>query len=202
MMSRFLSRSLLLLLALLCAAAVPAAAQTGAGAARQTASQSQDRVYPGIDVAAGYTFLYDSDRGGAMPAAWLAGLSFEVAPSLSVVAEVDGAYKTKNTSAGKHQYRTHAFMAGVRKDLPATSAYTPFVQALAGVSCYCGSSVQITGDYSRALALQLGGGVDVPLAGPVALRMQADYRHVFGDDVGLNQVRVAVGAVMDLFGRR
>jgi hypothetical protein len=192
---RSLHRSLPLLLALLCAAASPAAAQTEAIASAHAASE---RTSPSIDLSGGYAFLYDSDRGGAMPAGWLAGLAVGLAPNLSLVGEVDGAYASENSPQGRHEYRAHAFMAGARVTARPVAVGTPFAQALLGASCYCGSSTPATGGYRRGLALQFGAGIDLPVTGPLGVRVQGDYRHVAGDDVGLHQVRLGVSAVVRL----
>ena len=53
------------------------------------------------------------------------------------------------------------------------------------------------------LALQPGGGVDIPLAGRLSARLAADYRRIFAerentDQSGNNELRVAAGIVVAL----
>lgn len=156
---------------------------------------------PALDVSGGYTLMRDSGRGQTMPAAWIVGISFRVTPRWSAVGEADGAYKSVNTSLGTQEYRTHAFMGGVRRHLAATTTRAPFVQALAGNSCYCGSTVQPDGRFSRGLAVQLGGGVDFAVVRGLGLRLQGDFRHVNGDGLGFSQFRLAVGAVVGVLHR-
>lgn len=175
---------------------VPAGAQTAGGRNDQLLIVHPEETRSTIDLSGGYTFIRDSGRGQTMPAAWIVGLSFPLGPRWAVVGEADGAYKTVGTSAGDQQYRTHAFMGGIRAYFPVSGAQAPFVQALLGTTCYCGSTAQSDGKFARGLAVQVGAGVDVEVVHGLGVRLQGDVRRVNGDGIGFNQFRVAAGVVV------
>jgi hypothetical protein len=188
--------------ALVMGAAGPAAAQ-GIPERRNpiliVPAQPAPRV--GLELSAGYAVLRDSGRDRTLPSAWLAGLGLTFAPRWAIVGEADGAYRTERTVLGDQNYRVHSFMGGVRGSLAPRGRTTTFAQALLGTSCYCGSTVQADGRFSRGVAVQLGGGVDVAVTRAVGLRLQGDVRHVNGNGLSFNQVRIAIGAVVGVVRR-
>lgn len=191
-----------LVAALVMSAATPAAAQAIPERRNpMLVVPAQPERHVGLDLSAGYAVLRDSGRDRTLPSAWLAGLGLTIAPHWAIVGEADGAYRTEHTAFGDQDYRVHSFMGGVRGALAPRGRTTTFAQALLGTSCYCGSTAQTDGKFSRGLGVQLGGGVDVAVARALGLRLQADVRHVNGNGVSFNQIRVAVGAVVGVVRR-
>ena len=174
----------------LCAAmAAPASAQT-----EKTA------------LSAGYQFNRAPDL--TLPLGWYVDVSGPVAPKLSIVGEVSGAYKSETMGVGTSSVdvtvRQHTFMGGVRVAARANPKVVPFGQVLLGAARLSGGvtasgpavSVIAASDAETEFAMQFGGGVDLMTLGNIGLRLGADYRRIFVSDGGENQFRLLAGVVI------
>lgn len=152
---------------------------------------------PYITLSAGYGALHDTGSHKTLPAAWLASAGLRIAPGVSAVAEMDGGYGTARVADVDVNYRSHGLLAGIRAEFARGRAAAPFVQALVGGVCHCGTTVS-NGRTAIGFAAQIGGGVDVAIARNLAIRGQVDVRGVHGP-TSFAQTRVAVGAVLGFY---
>ncbi|MGE3704863.1 MAG: hypothetical protein AB7I13_06290 [Vicinamibacterales bacterium] len=81
------------------------------------------------------------------------------------------------------------YLGGIRFAGRYSSKFSPFVQFLIGVERCCGVS---------DLALQTGGGVDIPWKSNFAARVQVDWRHVDRVPDAADGLRVGLGLVFPL----
>jgi hypothetical protein len=77
-----------------------------------------------------------------------------------------------------------SYLAGPRLTLPALPIGRPFAQVLVGAEHCCGEN---------AIAIQLGGGVDLPLHRAIGLRVAYDYRRASYDQALFHERRLWVG---------
>jgi opacity protein-like surface antigen len=158
-----------------------------------------------LEVFAGYSYLHDPShsvltataRDNRVPLGWAAGVAAPAWRAISIVGDVSGHYKRKTTFADDVKLTFHTVAAGPRVSAR-LGPFTEFVEALAGVAIGRGSafgtSVSATG-----LLLQGGGGVDYPIAGKLAVRVELDYRRITGDSQGRlpsNQFRAVAAFVI------
>jgi hypothetical protein len=156
--------------------ATPAAAQSGA------------------EFSAGYNLLITEDE--SIPVGWYADVAKKVSPSLGIVGQVTGNYKSIEEAGVTVDANLHSFMGGVR--FSGTSAASPFFQALVGAIRTGGSSDLLgftVGASDTSAALQFGGGVNFGGSSSVGFRVGADYLRTLGD-FGGNAFRVAAGIVV------
>jgi hypothetical protein len=167
-------------------------------AAPAQAQRTPARPYPVIQLSAGYGAMHDTDSGQTLPVAWLASGGIRVSERVSIVAELDGSYKTATVGDVRVNYRSHGLLAGIRVPFTARRGITPFVQGLIGGVCHCGSTLS-NGRFSTGLATQIGGGADLAVSKALGVRVQADLRNVRDQHAFFNQTRVAIGAVFGIF---
>lgn len=156
---------------------------------------------PAVDVAAGYQIqprFGDTDREPGL-AGWFVSAARNTGSNGSVEFEyahgrMDYSFPTDH---GLHvvDYDAHSFLAGYRYRLGRGRA-RPFVRFLAGFSSITDAQGRAGSLRSRAkggFMLQPGAGVDIPVAGRAALRLQADlwyfqfYRFSAGLSLGLGR---------------
>jgi len=164
------------LIAICLAAAAPASAQTTGT----------------WDFFGGYAYLHDSTQDLALPAGWSASVSKHLTRWLSVVADADGHYKTIPLVGGDVSLTLHSVMAGGRASL-AVGRFVEFVQIVFGPVRSHGSTFGLTSSDTH-FGGQGGLGLDVPLKGKLAARVQFDIRvlptaHEFRTTAGLVYVR-------------
>jgi hypothetical protein len=172
---------------------------------------AQDRS--AVEVAAGgYSFMRDFLVKENFPAGWFASGACNITSWLAAVGEVAGTYKSQNVTLDSVNYRTntqlHTFLGGPRYSRR-MNGVTPFGQVLVGVARETGGMTIFRPSIATAetkLALQPGGGVDIPLTGHLSARLGADYRRIFAkrkntDQKGNNELRLAAGIVVG-FSRR
>lgn len=152
---------------------------------------------PYITLSAGYGAIHDTSSHRTLPATWLASAGLRIAPGVSAIAEMDGGYGTARVADVDVNYRSHGLLAGIRGEFARGRSTTPFVQALVGGVCHCGTTVS-DGRTSIGFAAQIGGGVDVAIARTLAIRGQVDVRGVHGSS-SFAQTRIAVGAVFGFY---
>jgi hypothetical protein len=158
---------------------------------------------PPFELYAGYSYL--RDPGNSVIAAtagddsfhigWAAGVAHRLWRRMDVVGEASGHYKTRTTFDEDVRLSFHALLGGPRGSVD-VGPFREFGQVLAGVVHAHGSAFGVTAD-TNAFAVQPGGGIDLPLGGRVAARIQLDYRWIKGSDFRrpANQFR-AVAAIV------
>ena len=157
-----------------------------------------------LEVAGGYSFLGDSKLVDGFGLGWFAEGGWRTTRWLSLTAEVSRHRRTQDVGFIDVEVTFQTLLAGPRIWVP-TPRVTPFVHILAGatrldVAARAVIPVNAAGDYAATHGtLQVGGGIEVPIGGRLALRVGADYRRVF-TDAALNESRFATGAVYR-FGR-
>jgi hypothetical protein len=155
-----------------------------------SSAQAQSKM----DVSAGYQFANFMPSGGTgvnFPYGWYVDVSGTVHPMWALVGEATGVYKSQ-TGGTLNEY---SYQGGVRFFSAVTPMLTPYGQVLIGGATAGGGG----GSSVSAFSLQAGGGLNVKVADPVAVRVAVDYRRVFFSDVnggGQNGVRVALGVVI------
>ncbi len=177
-----MKRVAVLLVLVLAACAAPAAAQ---------------------EVSFGYQMQRFSSEGDSVSAPF--GVSLSIAGptsgSLSVVGQVDWSRKHESETvlgtsvAGTANFA--GFAGGVRWSGRSTPGATPFAEALFGVMRTSGSAqvagVSVGSDSETNPMFEIGGGVAVPMAGPLGVFGQVGYRRIFPDDSAVNGLRFVAG---------
>ena len=184
--------------------------------ARPVAAQDK----PNVEVSGGYQLLHlwvGGDDGGSQPLSkgWSGDIAGNVTSSLGVVFQAGGNYKTETqtfsfgdvVATGTAHLKVHQFLGGMRVSARQNKTVTPFGQFLVG-AFHISVSAEATattggqtitssseGESTTKFALQVGGGVNIMFSKKIGVRAGADYLRIFGEDAGLNAVRVAVGAV-------
>jgi opacity protein-like surface antigen len=151
-----------------------------------------------LDLSAGYAVTHDSGTDQTLPAGWVGTLGVRFHPNVSAVGEIGGSYKTLTLNGVKYDYRLHDFMGGVRVNATERSRVMPFGQFLVGAACYCGTTIHPSNSFATAFSWEVGGGADVPVAGPIAARIQVDGRQIRDGSNSFHQIRFAIGAVLAL----
>ena len=152
-----------------------------------------------LEVAGGYSFLGDRDLVDGFGLGWFAEGGWMATDWLSVVGEFSRHRRAQDVGFIDVEVTFETVLAGPRIWLP-TTRFTPFVHVLAGATrldiiARTSFPIDSTGDDgTRYGTLQVGGGIEVPIADRLALRVGADYRRVF-TDAGLNESRFSTGAV-------
>lgn len=148
--------------------------------------------YPTYEIAAGYVFLRDLDSEINFPFGWSASVAKNLRPSLGLVGEVSGSYKSESGVT----LDLYSFLGGVRFSRRGGSV-TPHVGILGGLARSSASfnlfGVGI-GASSTDPSFQVGGGIDVAVADRLAMRAEADYQAIFSDGTA-NLVRLQGGIV-------
>jgi hypothetical protein len=157
-------------------------------AARPAAAQTQSTW----DLFGGYAYLYDTTQDLALPLGWTASASRHLNRWLSVVVDADGHYKTIPLLGGDVSLRLHSVMAGGRASL-AVGRLVEFAQLVFGPVRSRGTTFGLTSSDTR-IGGQGAVGLDVPLKGRLAARVEFDMRvlstaHEFRTSVGLVYVR-------------
>ena len=141
---------------------------------------------PAVDVAAGYQVqprFGDTDREPGL-AGWFVSVSRNTGGRGAVEFEYSHGRMDYSfpTAFGLHvvDYDAHSFLAGYRYRLRFGPA-RPFVRLLAGFSLATdaqGRAGRLSSRAKGAFTLQPGAGIDIPVAGRAALRLQADLWYV------------------------
>ena len=152
-----------------------------------------------FEVAGGYSVLGDTELVDGFGLGWFAEGGWQTTHWLSLTAEVSRHRRTQDVGFIDIEVTFLTVLAGPRIWLPAPR-FTPFLHILAGTTrldVVARTSIpvdSIGNDAATYGTVQIGGGIEVPLAEALALRVGADYRRVF-TDAGLNESRVLTGAV-------
>ena len=158
-----------------------------------------------FEVSGGYSFLGSSAIVDGAGAGWAAGGAWNAAPWLALTVEAGWNAQRQDVGLFVAEAGFLSLFAGPRFSW-SSFRMRPFVQALAGrtdVNLRVTSDFPVpsTGDAADSSpALQIGGGVDVPAHGGLAVRIALDYRRVFAPEPFTQ--RRALTAVVYSFPRR
>ena len=143
-----------------------------------------------LDLSAGYAMVQDRRIDQSMHG-WSASAAFYLTRWLGVAADIDGTYASQSDLGTDLDLSNHALVVGPRIALWRSARVSPFAHVLMGA---VRASATILGQSDAVIdpGVQVGGGVDLSLAGRARLRVGADYRRVLGDYEG-NQLRASVG---------
>ena len=159
---------------------------------------------PKFGVSAGYSAMADRELDETFHG-WVTSVTGHVNNWLGIKGEVGGHYKTLAfddvgpnfaVTPGEANLDVHSFLAGPTfTSRPAGNRVRAFAHVLAGAAVgrvrYDGETERVT-----AFALQPGGGFDIGVTRNVAVRVGADYRHLFTDEPG-HETRVLFGIVLN-----
>jgi hypothetical protein len=160
----------------------------GLAVAQPAAAQSS----PTWDVFGGYAYLHDSTQDLSLPAGWSASTSRHLNRWLTVVVDAGGHYRTLPLVGGDVSLSLHSVMAGGRASL-GVGRFVEFAQIVFGPIRSRGTAFGLTNSDTH-FGGQGGIGLDVPLKGRLAARVEFDMRvlqtaHEFRSTVGLVYVR-------------
>jgi opacity protein-like surface antigen len=151
--------------------------------------------YPTYEIAGGYSFVRDLDSDLNLPFGWNFSFAKNLSPFLGVVGEASGNYRSETDAS----LSVHFFQGGVRLSRRGATT-TPYVGILGGLA-RSRLTVNVLGvavdASSTDLSFQVGGGVDVTVQGPWALRAGADYQAIIAEETA-NLVRLHAGIVYRL----
>ena len=149
---------------------------------------------PKIDFAVGYSLLHDSDADGNFPMGWFVSVGKKVMPTISIVGDVSGNYKTITVEGIDAKLKVHTFMAGPRWS-DRQGQITPWAQVLFGAAHLSGSVFGI-GDSEMDFAIQPGGGIDYGLNNGINLRFGANLRFIRSSGNVGKEFQIVAGIVM------
>jgi Outer membrane protein beta-barrel domain len=166
---------------------------------------------PAYDVSVGYSLLRDDELADLDLAetlhGWLASVGVNFNRWFGVVGEVGGNYGTIEfeplpefpVGPVEIDLKVVSFMGGPRFASHASPSFTPYGQFLFGVAR---GTVEFLdeSESSSEFAIQPGGGIDIWVIPDIGIRVGADYRRIFIDDIedggGSNEFRFHVGIVI------
>ncbi|HWP98976.1 MAG TPA: hypothetical protein VNK92_00775 [Vicinamibacterales bacterium] len=171
--------------------------------------QAAWQVYPSWELAGGYALLRDTDRRQTFPASGFVSAGWQVTDRLAIMAELSGHRTTfvrprfhsdGVIRLGEIHYNALAYLVGVRY-VHHRPAVTPFAQVLAGPAEESFSQFFAGDAHGIHPVVQVGGGIDIRLGGPVSMRLAGEYRRVFDaalvdagvGDRSLDQLRLSSG---------
>jgi hypothetical protein len=176
------------------------AAAMALGAPR--ASDAQTRQ--GLEVYAGYSYLNDPANSvvaatagdASFTAGWVAGVAVPLSRWLSAAAEAGGNYKTLAAIDSDVRLSVLSLMAGARASAR-IGPFTEFGQVLVGAVRGSGSEFGLTVS-NTGVAIQPGAGLDWPLGGHFASRVELDFRTISASGDGrdrAHQIRAIAALV-------
>ena len=149
---------------------------------------------PKIDFAVGYSLLHDSDADGNFPMGWFVSVGKKVMPTISIVGDVSGNYKTITVEGIDAKLKVHTFMAGPRWS-DRQGQITPWAQVLVGMANLSGSVFGITASETD-LAIQPGGGIDYAMSSGIDLRFGGNLRFIRSSGEVGKEFQFVAGIVM------
>jgi opacity protein-like surface antigen len=180
--------------------AVPAAAQT----------------FPRTEISGGYQFVTFSvnDESESIPTGWFFEVAGNLNPTIGLVFQVGGNYKTfeQSVTLGGGTFTAEAdldvyqFLGGVRLNARDNPRLVPYGHLLAGgingaleltaTSTIPGIPSFSQEDSSTNFGLLFGGGVNFGVTDNTGIRFGVDYLRIFAEDDGSNVFRFHVGLVI------
>jgi opacity protein-like surface antigen len=167
---------------------------------------------PAADIGGGYSLVRDYRVKENLPLGWFASGAYNITDWLAAVGEIGGSNKSYDFTVDSDTFSTntrlHTFLGGARHSRRLKGT-TPFGQVLVGVARETGGVTIFRPSIATSqtkLALQPGGGIDIPVTDRISARLAADYRRIFArrentDQKDNNEVRFAVGLVVGFGGR-
>ena len=152
-----------------------------------------------LEVAGGYSVLGDNELVDGFGLGWFAEGGWRTTLWLSLTAEGSRHRRTQDVGFIDIDVTFRTVLIGPRIWLPMTR-FTPFVHLLAGATrldVVARTSIPVTAtgdDAATHPTVQVGGGIEVPIADRLALRVGAGYRRVF-TAAGLDESRLLTGVV-------
>ena len=154
------------------------------GVASSAAAQA-----PRIEIGGGYTGV-NYEKTPSFNTGWIASATGYLTPWLGVAGEVSGQYFSSSVpDAPGYTYRGRPFtvsftnlLVGPKVALPSGRRVRGFGQMLFGATRYAGDPTAPFGKVFRFFLMQPGGGVDIGIKGPFAVRAQVDVP-VFRNDI-------------------
>ena len=159
----------------------------------------QTRDAPSFEVGGGYAFLGGAELAEGYGAGWFADGGWRATRWLSLVGEAGRHHRRQDLGFIDVKTNVDSLVAGVRV-LQRRPRFVPYVQVLVGAvrvkrTTHLAFPVDaMAGEDDIHGTLQIGGGLQIPLSTRLAVRVGADYRHVF-DTVPLHHHRFVTGAV-------
>ena len=160
---------------------------------------------PAFEVGGGYAFLGGAGATEGYGAGWFADGGWRATSWLSLVGEVGRHRRRQDIGFIDFETNVDSAMAGVRL-LHRRPRFAPYAQVLLGAvrverTTHLAFPVDsVAGEDAAYGALQIGGGIQLPLSARLAIRIGADYRRVF-DAYRLHHHRFFTGAVYTFGGR-
>lgn len=172
-------KKLIMLLAVLFVAALPA--------------QAQDE-YPSSEIFGGYSYFNTDFGDRESQHGWGVSFSGNLGPKVGLVAEFSGSYKNIDVGPFDLSTSTYTYLFGPRFSYRGGAA-TAFGHILVG-----GATTKIESVSDTNFALAVGGGVDVNISKNFAIRAgQVDYIPIFAGDT-IHNFRYMGGIVIKLGG--
>ncbi len=139
------------------------------------------QTFSKAEIFGGYS--YERASGGTNLNGWEASVTGNVIPWLGLEADLSGHYGT---------YNSHSFLFGPRFAIPGMGKFTPYVHALFGAVHDSSGGIFANTSFGTAL----GGGLDVELIKPVAVRViQVDDVVTHFNSTTQNNARISTGLV-------
>jgi opacity protein-like surface antigen len=180
--------------------AIPASAQTA----------------PRTEISAGYQFVTFSveDESESLPKGWYFDVAGNLNPTIGVVFQVGGNYKTfeesvtigGGTFTATADLKVHEFLGGLRLNARDNPRLVPYGEVLVGgisgslelttTSTIPGIPAFSQEESSTNFAVVIGGGVNFGVSDRTSIRFGVDYLRIFEEDAGSNVFRFLVGLVI------
>src|SRR5439155_25799770 len=145
--------------------------------------------------AVGYSMMHDSDVEGNFPMGWFVSVGKTVTPSISIVGDVSGNYKTITVTPGVDaKLKVHTFAAGPRWS-DRQGQITPWAQVLVGIANMSGSVFGI-GASENGFSVQPGGGLDFDVNGSFGVRLGGNLRFIRSSGATGKEFQFVAGIVM------
>ena len=159
----------------------------------------QTPAAPAFDVGGGYAFLGGAELAEGYGAGWFVDGGWRATRWLSLVGEAGRHRRRQDLGFIDAETNVDSLAAGVRI-LHRRPRFAPYGQFLVG-AVRVKRTTRLAFPVESAVvedgvsgAMQIGGGLQLPLSARLAVRIGADYRRVF-DDVPLHHHRFFTGAV-------
>ena len=159
----------------------------------------QTRDAPAFEAGGGYAFLGGAGTTEGYGAGWFADGGWRATSWLTLAGEVGRHCRRQDIGFIDTETNIDSLVAGVRI-IHRRPRFAPYVQVLAGAvrverTVHLAFPVDsVAGETGVYGTLQVGGGIELPVSGRLAIRVGADYRRVL-DAVGLHHHRFVTGAV-------
>jgi len=151
------------------------------------AAEAQSEA-PKLEVSGGYAFLRDlGDEATSLPLGWNVSLARNFTPSLGVVGDVGGSYKSEEGI----DFSEHAFLGGARYSFR-DDGVVPYVEGLAGMIRSSVSS-GTAGTSAWDFGLQAGVGLHYGIKDNLSVRAALDLRNIFSEGESYQQLRILAG---------